>query len=241
VLTAAAWFVTLAQTREMPMPMGITVRDPIGAAATDINDMTMGDMAGDDRPVMVALTFVAVWAVMMAAMMLPAAAPMLLIFAIGYLAVWTVVGLVVYVLVQLGSAFASGLPPVERARWAPIALGVTVILAGVYQFTPLKHVCLRHCRSPLWFVMQHWRQGRLGAFRMGLLHGTYCLGCCWALFAVLVAVGVMSVAWTLILTLVVFAEKVLPAGERASRVVGAAFILLGVAVASGVIGLPWVA
>ena len=142
VLSAAAWIVTLRQTGEMAMPMGIVVRDPAGAA-TAMDGMAMGEMSGDDRPVTAALTFVAVWAVMMAAMMLPATAPMLLIlaaaqgrwavrspvaptwvFTMGYLAVWTVVGLAVYVLIQLGSAFASGLPPVSgrggrRSRWGP--------------------------------------------------------------------------------------------------------------------------
>ena len=90
-------------------------------------------------------------------------------------------------------------------------------LAGLYQLTPLKRVCLDHCRSPFGFVMQHWREGYGGALRMGVVHGLYCLGCCWALFAVLVATGVMSLAWMLLLTLVVFAEKVLPFGRRASQ------------------------
>jgi predicted metal-binding membrane protein len=257
ILTAAAWVVTLQQTATMPTSMGIAIRDTMGGAG-------MGDMAMAGAPsgwsVMGAAVFVAIWTVMMAAMMLPAATPMLLmfaaaqtgrsgrssvaptwVFAAGYLVVWAVAGLAVYALVQIGSDVASRLTPANRATWAPLALGATLVAAGVYQFTPLKHICLRHCRSPLGFVMQHWRAGRLGAFRMGLRHGTYCLGCCWALFAVLVAAGVMSLAWMLLLTLVVFAEKVLPQGERASRVVGAAFILLGMAVATGVLEMPWVA
>jgi predicted metal-binding membrane protein len=89
--------------------------------------------------------------------------------------------------------------------------------------------------------MQHWREGYGGALRMGIVHGAYCLGCCWALFAVLVATGVMSLAWMLLLTLIVFMEKVLPAGRRAARGIGAAFVLLGVLVASGVVALPWMA
>jgi predicted metal-binding membrane protein len=113
-------------------------------------------------------------------------------------------------------------------------------LAGLYQLTPLKRVCLDHCRSPFGFVMQHWREGYGGALQMGVVHGLYCLGCCWALFAVLVAAGVMSLAWMLLLTLVVFAEKVLPFGRRASRVVGVAFLVLGVVVAAGVVDLPWI-
>jgi predicted metal-binding membrane protein len=257
VLTAAAWVVTLQQIVTMPMPMGIAIRDTMGGAG-------MGDMAMSGTPtgwsVMGAAVFVAIWAVMMAAMMLSAATPMLLIFAAaqtgrsgrsavaptwgfaaGYLVVWAVAGLAVYALVQVESDFASRLTPADCATWAPIALGATLVVAGAYQFTPLKHICLRQCRSPLGFVMQHWREGKLGAFQMGLRHGAYCLGCCWALFAVLVATGVMSLAWMLLLTLVVFAEKVLPLREHASRVVGAAFILLGMAVATGVLAMPWVA
>jgi predicted metal-binding membrane protein len=87
--------------------------------------------------------------------------------------------------------------------------------------------------------MQHWRDGYGGALRMGIVHGLYCLGCCWALFAVLVAAGVMSLAWMLLLTLVIFAEKVLPGARRASAAVGVAFIVLGVMVASGMVRFPW--
>ncbi|WP_245322244.1 DUF2182 domain-containing protein [Mesorhizobium sp. WSM1497] len=87
-------------------------------------------------------------------------------------------------------------------------------VAGLYQFTTLKHICLSHCRSPLAFVAQHWRDGRVGALKMGLRHGLYCFGCCWALFAVLVATGIMSVAWMLLLTLLVFVEKLLPRSRR---------------------------
>ena len=161
------------------------------------------------------------------------------IFVAGYILVWMAVGVLVYVLVQIGSEMATSLEPAERARWAPLALGITVAAAGLYQFTPLKRVCLNHCRSPLAFVAQHWRDGRIGALGMGLRHGTYCLGCCWALFAVLVAAGVMSLAWMLLLTLVVFAEKVLPQGRRAAAVTGVALIALGIVVASGAVSMPW--
>ena len=204
------------------------------------------------------VAFVVAWGVMMAAMMFPAAAPMLLlfqrvsaqrrtaggrcsstwIFAAGYLLVWTAIGAITWALVRLISDLLGRLHPVERGTWAPLALGIVLILAGLYQLTPLKRVCLDHCRSPLTFVMTHWREGRVGALRMGLIHGLYCLGCCWALFAVLVAAGVMSLAWMLLLTLVVFAEKVLPMGRGTARGVGAAFLVLGVLVASGVIAMP---
>jgi len=192
-----------------------------------------------------AVVFVAIWTVMMAAMMLPAAAPMIMIFAsaqarrgqgalvptwiftAGYLLVWLTAGVIVYVIVEAatGTMSHSG-----ATAWAPIALGTILVVAGIYQFTPLKRVCLRHCRSPFAFVAMHWRDGRLGAVRMGVVHGLFCLGCCWALFAVLVAAGVMSLAWMLALTLAVFAEKVLPLGELTARVIGIALIVAGLAV-----------
>ncbi len=206
-----------------------------------------------------AAVFVAVWTVMMVAMMLPGAAPMIFMFAAaqgrrrrevavptwifvaGYLLVWAAAGLVVYGLVEIGSALATSLAPIERSRWAPLALGITVAAAGLYQFTPVKRVCLNHCRSPLAFIAQHWREGRAGALAMGVRHGAYCFGCCWALFAVLVAAGVMSMAWMLLLTLVVFVEKLFPRGRLAETATGFALIALGIVVASGAIAMPWLA
>ena len=143
-----------------------------------------------------------------------------------------------WALVQWLSDLAGRLGAADRATWAPLALGAVLIVAGLYQLTPLKRVCLDHCRSPFAFVMQHWRDGYGGALRMGIVHGSYCLGCCWALFAVLVAAGVMSLAWMLLLTLVVFAEKVLPGGRRTSQVVGIALLVLGLGVLGGVVNLP---
>jgi len=107
-------------------------------------------------------------------------------------------------------------------------------LAGLYQFTPLKRLCLRHCRSPSAFLRLHWRDGEGAALRMGMSHGLYCLGCCWALFSVMVAAGgMMSVTWMLVMTLVVFAEKVLPYGPRISVAVAVGLIALGLLVGSG--------
>jgi predicted metal-binding membrane protein len=143
-----------------------------------------------------------------------------------------------YALDQAFTQLLNSHPSSARASWAPLALGVTLILAGLYQFTPLKHVCLRQCRSPWGFVAQYWREGRAGAVNMGVRHGLYCLGCCWALFAVLTAVGMMSIAWMLSLTVVVFAEKVFPYGRRISDAVGLALIALGLLVASGALQLP---
>ena len=260
LLTAGAWALTVHQARTMEMPMGVAVSDAVDAGMGGMGGMASSGMVAADWSLGEAAAFLAVWAVMMAAMMLPAAAPMVLlfgavharrrgqpafvptwVFVAGYLLVWTAVGLVVYALVRLGSDLASRLGAAEREAWAPLALGSTLVAAGLYQLTPLKRVCLDHCRSPLGFVAGHWRDGRLGALRMGLLHGGYCLGCCWALFAVLVAAGVMSLAWMLLLTLVVFVEKAFPQGRRVSLGVGAALVVLGLVVAAGAAGMPWTA
>ncbi|HET9660985.1 MAG TPA: DUF2182 domain-containing protein [Thermomicrobiales bacterium] len=206
-------------------------------------------------------TFMIAWAVMMAAMMFPAAAPMLLmyrsvaagrrarggafvptwVFAAGYLLVWIGAGAVTWMLVQAGSDLAGRVVETDRQHWAPIALGIVLIGAGLYQFTALKGICLRHCQSPVGFVMTHWRDGYRGALQMGLVHGLFCLGCCWALFAVLVAAGVMSVAWMLLLTLVVFLEKVVPRAAWGPRAIGFGFVAFGIVVMVGAIDMPWVA
>ncbi|HEU0113937.1 MAG TPA: DUF2182 domain-containing protein [Thermomicrobiales bacterium] len=276
LLTVGAWALTVAMARSMNMPMGIAARG--GAAGgmdgmasggamsgmtgmSGASDMAMSGAAAGGWSIAAVAWFLAAWTVMMAAMMFPAAAPMLVmfhrlsaqrraqgapfvstwVFVAGYLLVWAAAGVVVYWLIQLASDAATRLGAGDRATWAPIALGATLIVAGVYQLTPLKRMCLGHCRSPLSFVMTHWREGRFGALRMGVAHGLYCLGCCWALFAVLVAAGVMSLAWMLLLTLVVFLEKVAPQGQRAAAAVGGAFILLGILVAAGAAAMPWMA
>jgi predicted metal-binding membrane protein len=273
VVTAGAWALTVYQATTMDMPMGVMPREasgvpesPAPAAMDEMDGMAMDDaatmaatgMAGAGWSWAAFGAFVLAWAVMMAAMMVPAAAPMIVlfqatatrrkaagrafvptwVFVVGYLLVWTVIGGITWLLVQVASDVAGQFGAADRQSWAPLALGAVLGLAGLYQLTPLKRVCLDHCRSPFGFVMQHWREGYGGALQMGVVHGLYCLGCCWALFAVLVATGVMSLAWMLLLTLVVFAEKVLPFGRRASQVVGLAFLVLGVVVAVGVTDLP---
>jgi predicted metal-binding membrane protein len=243
----------------MGASMGIAARGGASMDNMDMGDMAMPGMSAASWSVSGAVVFVALWTVMMAAMMLPAAAPMILIFAAaqarkarrvavptwifvaGYLLVWLAAGVLVYVLVQIGSDVVTELAAAQRAAWAPLALGATLIGAGLYQFTPLKRVCLSHCQSPLAFVALHWRDGRLGALRMGARHGAYCFGCCWALFAILVAAGVMSLAWMLLLTLVVLAEKALPQTRRFSPVTGLALIAFGLMVAIGVVPISWIA
>lgn len=255
VLTGAAWALTLYQMFSMDMPMGIAVRGGM-EGMEGMAGMATAGMAADGWSLAAAATFLAVWTVMMAAMMLPAAAPMIFMFATaqakrdqhvavptwifvaGYMLIWATAGLLVYALVQFGSDIVTSLDPPERSTWAPLALGVTLGVAGLYQFTTLKHVCLSHCRSPLAFIARYWRDGRMGALEMGLRHGLYCFGCCWALFAVLVAAGVMSVAWMLLLTLVVFIEKLLPRIRGFEAASGVCLLVLAMAVAFGVIEMP---
>ena len=183
--------------------------------------------AGVGREAPGALAFFAGWTLMMVAMMLPSAAPLVLLYArqrraepvaAGYVLVWALVGVPVYVL-----SSAVELMAVPAAAVAAVLVG-----AGVYQLTPLKTACLRRCRSPVSFLVERW--GR-GGFRLGVEHGTYCVGCCWGLMAVLVVAGAMGFAWAAAIALVVFVEKVLPAGTWAARATAAILITLGVAVA----------
>jgi predicted metal-binding membrane protein len=182
--------------------------------------------------------FLGTWTVMMAAMMLPSATPMILLhrlgadgrarkllwsaaFVAGYLVVWGSVGIVVW-----GAALAASAVVVPEQR----ALGVAAILlvAGIYQFTPLKSTCLRACRTPADFLLTHWHRGLFGQVRLGIEHGLYCLGCCWALMALFVGVGAMSLLWAVGIAAAVFLEKVLPRGVGFGRIAGA--LLIGSAV-----------
>lgn len=191
--------------------------------------------------------FLATWLVMMVAMMFPAVAPMVLLFGavargqrargerptpvplflVGYLAIWTAMGLGAYALLSLVAAVTGR--PAMMLPFGAVGCAAALVLAGLYQLTPLKRVCLDHCRSPLSLLMHHWRPGSLGAVRMGIHHGAYCVGCCWGLMLVLLAVGMMHLGWMALLALVIFVEKVLTRGELASRVVGGLLILAGLA------------
>ena len=190
--------------------------------------------------------YLGIWVTMMAAMMLPSATPMVLLFS--------KVSEQSSRRPRCDGAVRDGLPDrvdgvrprclralPARARARPVVprvgprrpgvAGAAIVLAGVYQLTPLKHVCLRHCRTPLSFVMHHWHGGPLGAVRMGIVHGAWCVGCCWALMVVLFAVGVMSITWMVVVAAIVFAEKVLPVGERVAPVLAVVLIAFGVWVA----------
>lgn len=210
----------------------------------------MGMMPMAWSPAYALLVFV-MWAVMMLAMMLPSAAPMVLLFAaisrrrtarggpyvptalfvFGYVVVWTAFALTATGL-QWALEIAMILSP-AMASMNPRFGGVVLLAAGLYQLTPLKHACLRQCRSPLGFVMQHWREGRGGAFRMGLTHGLYCLGCCWAVMVLLFVVGIMNLLWIAGIAAFVLAEKVLPGGEWIGRVGGVAMLAAGAALLLG--------
>jgi predicted metal-binding membrane protein len=281
LLTVGAWSLTIIQAQSMTGSMNVAGEH----AGTDNSIDAMSDMTAMDGMVTMPDTepavqssamahttetgwslaglaaFEGAWAVMMSAMMLPAVAPMVLLYraiadksmpsetafistwilVIGCLLVWTAVGAGVYALVRLGADVAGRVGALEGEPWPPLVLGTILVVAGLFQFTPLKHACLRQCQSPFGFIMSHWRNGSMGALRMGLVHGLYCLGCCWALFAVLVAAGVMSLAWMLLLTLVVFAEKVLPMGRRTAYGVGVALLVLGILVAGGRVAMPGLA
>ncbi len=200
--------------------------------------------------------YLGIWVTMMAAMMLPPAAPMVLMFAgiarerarrrkasvptwifvAGYLATWTLFGLLAYAVYRLIVAADPGF--LAWNEYGPIVAGGAVTLAGVYQLTPLKSVCLKHCRTPLHFVLHRWREGYSGALRMGAEHGAYCIGCCWGLMLILFALGVMSLVWMAAVAAVIFAEKVTPWGARLSRGLAVAFVAFGVWVAVAPSSVP---
>ncbi len=186
------------------------------------------------------------WAMMMIAMMLPSATPMILLFGrvrakrktAGRLYAPTAVFISGYLLAWVGGSMLATL-----ANWglhsggalssmmgqvAPVIGGIFLIAAGIFQWTPLKHACLDHCRSPLAFLTQNWRDGIPGAMLMGLHHGAYCLGCCWLLMVLLFVLGVMNLIWVAALTIVVLAEKLLPQGKAISRSLGLLLVVWGV-------------
>ena len=187
----------------------------------------------------------AMWVVMMAGMMLPSAAPALLIYAAvvrqsaeggraqphvhafagGYLLVWTAFSLFATVLQRLLDHLLL-LSPMMDAQDRRFG-GALLIVAGLFQFTPYKRTCLRHCRSPAEFLTQHWRPGVAGGFQMGWKHGLFCLGCCWALMLLLFVGGVMNLWWIAGLTVFVLLEKLAPLGQQGGRLSGLPIIALG--------------
>jgi predicted metal-binding membrane protein len=226
ILAAASWALLIWQSVAMnsqAMGMGLT--------------MGMG-----------AVLFIAIWVVMMIAMMFPTAAPMILmfttvyagkrqrsqafvptwVFVSAYLLIWTLFGLVAYPLALFAESLAG------QSMWlmtnAPRIGGALLVVAGLYQLSPLKHLCLAKCRTPLQFILGSWRDGYGGAFRMGFVHGAYCLGCCWFLFVLLFPLGIMNIAVMALLTVLIYAEKSVPLGRQISQIAGVALIVYGVIV-----------
>lgn len=214
-LAAAAWLLTWRQAAGMPL-------------------------SGLSAPL-----FMAMWLTMMVAMMFPTVAPMVLahrmvvlkrgggslpsiVFAAGYLSVWTAIGFVPLA----GLLFFQAMAPDLNPKWLGLAAGAALVLAGLYQFTPWKTFCLKGCRTPLGFVLTHdFGGGSPAAYRAGVSHGLYCLGCCWALMAVLVIVGLMNLAWMAVIAVVFMLEKNWRHGVGVSRVAGLSVLTLGIAVA----------
>jgi predicted metal-binding membrane protein len=191
------------------------------------------------------LLLFAMWTAMMTGMMLPSAAPALLvygmvvrhsddaadaplrvhIFAGGYLLVWTAFSAAATI-AQRGLAEAGALSPMMEARGRGVSAGF-LLVAGLYQLTPWKRACLHACQSPAAFIATHWRRGRAGAWRLGLAHGWYCLGCCWALMLLLFVGGVMNLAVVLGLTAFLLVEKLMPLGVQGGRLSGALLVAYG--------------
>ncbi|MBI2913639.1 MAG: DUF2182 domain-containing protein [Chloroflexi bacterium] len=223
-LAAAAWALLVWQWR---------------SADDDMMGLTMG---------MGAPLFLAIWVAMMVAMMFPTAAPMILTFArvhagkrqrgqpfvptwvfvSSYLAVWSLFGVLAYG-VAVGAERAA-----DQSMWlmdnAARFGGGVIVLAGLYQLSPLKRTCLSKCRTPLDFILGSWRDGYAGSFRMGLEHGGYCLGCCWVLFVLLFPLGVMNAAAMALITLLIFAEKSLPLGRQLGAAAAAGLVAYGAVV-----------
>jgi predicted metal-binding membrane protein len=206
----------------------------------DMEAMSMPDMVmpADWTPARFGLMF-AMWAIMMVAMMLPSAAPMVLLFATierrrravspfpatasfasAYVTVWMIFSIAATVFQWQLDRLALLTPVIATAN--SVIASIALIAAGAYQFTPLKQACLRRCRSPLEFISRHWRRGPFG---IGLLHGLYCLGCCWMLMLVLFVGGVMNLACVALIASVVLIEKLMPQGQWVGYAVG--LVLIG--------------
>jgi predicted metal-binding membrane protein len=191
------------------------------------------------------------WTTMMVAMMVPSAAPMILLFAatnrqqavafnpfgrtslfvLGYLLVWAAFSFIATS--TQGILHSAALLSPVMATTNTILAALLLLVAGLFQWTPYKYACLHRCRSPLSFLLNSWRPGSWGALQMGVEHGAYCLGCCWALMALLFVAGVMNLLWIAILAVLVLVEKVAPAGHIVSRIAGVVFVIWGIWLLAG--------
>ena len=230
IIAAIAWAYTV-YISETSMDMG----DGMGMAMADMRSWSAADFC---------LMFV-MWAVMMVAMMAPSAAPMILMFAAlnrrrrereapyvptavflaGYVIVWAAFSVAATLAGNWGLHQASLLSSMMGASTTGYLGGALLLAAGVFQWSPLKSACLKECRTPMGFLMTSWREGPGGALRMGLEHGAYCLGCCWALMLLLFVLGIMNLVWIAALAAFVLIEKVAPMPEWVSR--GTGILLAG--------------
>jgi predicted metal-binding membrane protein len=246
-IVAALWIALWQAMAGMPMEA------TPGAAMPAMAGMGMG-AAPSDWSVVAVLSTIAMWLLMMAAMMLPSMAPMLSVyaglaakedrgallalrialFALGYFLLWAAFS-VIAAMGQLG---------LRESAWftmggtlaTPVATGVLLLVAGAHQFTSVKDLCLKHCRHPLAFLMVHWREGLAGAFPIGARHGVYCFGCCVAFMGLMFVFGAMNVLWMALIALYFLAEKILPHERVWGRAVGVALLAAGAAMlAQGVI------
>lgn len=224
----------------------------LAAIAWAVSDLRMSDMdAGPGSPLGTFAFFLTTWVVMMAAMMFPSVAPMVHMyvniqrgrrhrgmaapagatacFVAGYLVVWSGAGMLAYLAFKAGARLGgTSIGWANGGQW--VAAGV-LVAAALYEVTPLKRACLSHCRSPISFVLGSWRGGRWGAVQMGVKHGAWCLGCCWALMAALFALGVMSLAWMTVIAVLIAVEKLLPWRRVGVGITVAALLALGAGVA----------
>jgi predicted metal-binding membrane protein len=234
VLTAISW-VYLIRLPTMPGEMGMDAGMAMQMANPNPAAWTMRDF----------VFMFWMWAVMMLAMMLPSATPMILLvtrvnrqrrqqrrpftptatFTAGYVLVWT--GFSALATTVNWGLHQAGIMTSMMGATGALVGGALLIGAGLFQFTPLKHACLDHCRSPMSWLMSSWKDGWAGAVGMGMRHGLYCLGCCWMLMALLFALGVMNLPWIAVLAGFVLLEKVIPVGAAVSRLSGLALIAWG--------------
>ena len=251
LLTTLAWTYLYYLSTQMHSGTGILAAFSGMSSGVGVVDASPGDGMAIAELVKLgpwttvdALLMFLMWAVMMVAMMVPSATPLILLYArvvrhskkepgslvhtgaflVGYLIVWTVFSAAA-TLMQFGLEQAALLSPMMTSM-SPVFGGLVLLGVAAYQWTPYKDACLRRCRSPVWFLSTYWQDGANGALRMGLAHGTYCLGCCWALMLILFVGGVMNLLCVAVITIFVLAEKVLPRGRDFGR---AGAVLMGLA------------
>jgi len=246
LLSALAWTYLVWMPVD-GMARGILARGRESMSSMSVDSMPMPSDLMDISGWATSLPlFLAMWIVMMVAMMFPAVSPVVLVFErwrrsrqrsvattvafiAGYLIIWSVAGVFVF------TAIVALDMQIDSSSTAVRIGGAVLVVAGIYQMTPLKTVCLTQCRSPLSLIMEHAQllgEGVRGPLQVGLMHGAWCIGCCWALMAVLVALGVMHLGWMAAVAAVILVEKLLPGGPTGSRVIGGVLLAAGAAVAA---------